>query len=75
MMNQHQLRDFYVEHLETQLLPFWKRAIDEVNDWHITGFDNEGKNLLHQNKFVWSQKAAFLWLWSRLSVLCSKGEL
>jgi len=74
MIAQSRLHDFYVDHLRRQLLPFWEEAVDTERGGIFTGFDNEGKRLLHRDKFTWSQ-GRFLWVWSRLGRLMEKGIL
>jgi N-acylglucosamine 2-epimerase len=70
-----QLRDFYREHLLSQLLPFWlERAIDTVNGGIYTCYDNSGTTLVSTDKFTWSQ-GRFVWLGSRLASMSEAGYL
>lgn len=60
------LRDFYLEHLFTVLVPFWiNRGIDRVNGGFFTCFNNTGDRLVARHKYLWSQ-GRFLWMLSRL---------
>lgn len=76
-LNQQQLAEqlqFYTDHIQQQLLPFWEKALDRKNGGIYTCFDNQGDNLISKDKFTWSQ-GRFLWLWSRLASLFHKGTL
>ncbi|MCI0625849.1 MAG: AGE family epimerase/isomerase [Acidobacteria bacterium] len=68
------LLHFYQDHALATLIPFWERAVDTCNGGIFTCFDNLGVNLLSRNKYTWSQ-GRFVWLWSRLSWVISKGML
>jgi N-acylglucosamine 2-epimerase len=60
---------FYVQHLKTNLLPFWlSRSVDEEYGGFYTCFDNEGKRMLSQDKFTWSQ-GRIVWMWSKLAAM------
>lgn len=65
-LNLEELHDLYVEHLMKQVLPFWHQAVDKDRGGVFTGFDPAGAQLVHRDKFTWSQ-GRFLWLWSRLA--------
>ena len=59
--------DFYVRHLKSSLLSFWLgRSVDEQYGGFYTCFDNEGRNLLSQDKFTWSQ-GRIVWIWAKLA--------
>lgn len=67
---------FYVQHLKTNLLPFWlSRSVDEEYGGFFTCFDNEGKQLLSHDKFTWSQ-GRIVWMWAKLASMSifSPGE-
>ena len=68
------LLSFYRQHALSNLIPFWQRALDTDRGGIYTCFDNSGKNLVSRNKYTWSQ-GRFVWLWSRLSGMASKGYL
>lgn len=68
------LLNFYINHLEKDLLPFWLRAVDKRNGGIFTCFDNSGSKLLSENKYTWSQ-GRFLWIWSRIARLISENKL
>lgn len=58
---------FYSDHLKTVLLPFWlQRSIDEQHGGYFTCFDSEGRTLLSQDKFTWSQ-GRMVWVWAKLA--------
>lgn len=70
---QDDLRQFYRQHLETAILPFWlTRGIDHEYGGFFTCFDNDGERLASTDKYTWSQ-GRFVWLWSRLSEMASRG--
>lgn len=73
-LNLGELHDLYAEHLTVQVLPFWQKAIDKARGGVFTGFDPAGAQLVHRDKFTWSQ-GRFLWLWSRLSQDVKQGKL
>ncbi|MCC2683979.1 MAG: N-acylglucosamine 2-epimerase (GlcNAc 2-epimerase) [Paenibacillaceae bacterium] len=66
--------EFYREHAERQLLPFWRNAEDKEYGGVYTCFNNSGDRLLSRDKFTWSQ-GRFLWLWTRIASHCSRGLL
>ncbi|MFB6465406.1 AGE family epimerase/isomerase [Cytobacillus sp. Hz8] len=66
------LLDFYKEHLEKVLLPFWKLAVDKDNGGVFTCFNNTGGQLISHDKYTWSQ-GRYIWIWSRIARLCEKG--
>lgn len=66
--------DFYRDHILNVLLPFWRRYVDTEFGGVMTCLDNWGKELLSDDKYVWSQ-GRFLWIWSRLAELCRRGLL
>ncbi|GGH86361.1 N-acylglucosamine 2-epimerase [Pullulanibacillus pueri] len=69
-----ELLNFYKNHLETHLLPFWQHAIDQEYGGIYTCFNNSGDTLVSHDKYTWSQ-GRFIWLWSKLAELCQKGIL
>lgn len=76
MMNGRDITDsdlllFYMEHLLSNLLPFWKRAVDSKGGI-FTCFNNAGTKLLSHDKYTWSQ-GRFIWIWSRIAHLCDQG--
>jgi N-acylglucosamine 2-epimerase len=68
------LLDFYKDHIQTQLLPFWQQAIDEKHGGVYTCFDNRGAQRLSTDKYTWSQ-GRFVWLWSRVADLVDRDYL
>lgn len=56
------------------ILPFWWRSIDPRNGGVFNCWNNAGTRLLSRDKFTWSQ-GRFLWLWSRIAALASRGML
>lgn len=69
-----ELHKFYQKHLLEQLLPFWNKAVDTRQGGVFTGFNAAGTELLHKDKFTWSQ-GRFLWVWSRIAAMGTKGLL
>lgn len=66
------LAQFYREHLQKELLPFWKKAVDQEKGGIFTCFNNIGTELVSQDKYTWSQ-GRYIWIWSRIAGLCRKG--
>ncbi|WP_174734402.1 AGE family epimerase/isomerase [Mesobacillus harenae] len=66
--------DFYTEHVEGVILPFWHRAVDTKYGGIFTCFSNNGNTLLSRDKYTWSQ-GRFLWLWSRLASMAGKNQI
>ncbi|MCM0650991.1 AGE family epimerase/isomerase [Clostridium swellfunianum] len=75
MENQRtELLDFYKEHVEKNMLPFWKRALDKEHGGVFTCFKNDGSELISTDKYVWSQ-GRFLWIWSTVYEMIVNGQL
>ncbi|WP_438347637.1 AGE family epimerase/isomerase [Paenibacillus sp. FA6] len=72
MQRINELHTFHLKHLTEQVLPFWKQAVDQRYGGIFTGFNAEGDQLIHRDKFTWSQ-GRFLWVWSRIYALCKQG--
>ncbi len=73
IQTREQLGRFYRQHLETAILPFWlAHGIDDECGGFFTCFDNSGDRLASTDKYTWSQ-GRFVWLWSRLSAMASRG--
>lgn len=72
-MNTEQL-DFYREHVEEVLLPFWSRALDHEHGGIYTCYNNTGDELVSTDKYTWSQ-GRFLWLWSKIAQMISENKL
>ncbi|WP_257098948.1 AGE family epimerase/isomerase [Pseudovibrio flavus] len=64
--------DRWQHELESNILPFWTRALDQENGGVFTCFTNDGTTLLATDKYTWSQ-GRFLWNWSRNAELARKG--
>lgn len=63
------LKSFYVDHLKTELLPFWiERSIDHEYGGYFTCFDNTGEELFSYDKYTWSQ-GRMVWIFSKLSTM------
>ena len=68
-MDRESERAFYMQHLETVVLPFWlDRAIDTEYGGYLTCFDNTGASLVSTDKFTWSQ-GRMVWVLSRLATV------
>ncbi len=72
--NTSSLKTFYRHHIETDLLPFWSRALDHQNGGIYTCYNNQGNELISKHKYSWSQ-GRYLWLWSKLVSLIEAGRL
>ncbi|MDR8390060.1 AGE family epimerase/isomerase [Aliifodinibius sp. S!AR15-10] len=68
------LLEFYREHVQEVILPFWKKAVDKKKGGIYTCFNNEGDKLLNTNKYTWSQ-GRFIWLWSEVVRMIGEGKL
>lgn len=69
------LQNFYQQHLEMVILPFWlERGIDAELGAYFTCFDNRGERLVSTDKYTWSQ-GRMIWLFARLSELSHNGLL
>ncbi len=66
------LLNFYQDHANQVIIPFWTKAIDKRNGGVYTCFSNTGSELLSKDKYTWSQ-GRFIWLWSRLAELSENG--
>lgn len=63
----------YRFHLETVILPFWlEGALDEEVGGIFTCFDNRGRRLVRDDKYVWSQGRG-IWLLARAADLAQRG--
>lgn len=66
------LMDFYREHVNGVLLPFWMDlALDKRHGGVFTCFENAGDSLRSTDKYTWSQ-GRFVWVLSRLASLCDR---
>ncbi len=54
------------------IVPFWQRTIDAERGGVFNCWNNAGTRLVSRDKFTWSQ-GRFLWLWSRLAELTTRG--
>jgi N-acylglucosamine 2-epimerase len=68
------LLNSYREHVVSDLLPFWWKAVDRQNGGILTCFDNTGARLVSRNKYTWSQ-GRFVWLWSRAARMIETSML
>ncbi|MGF1723061.1 AGE family epimerase/isomerase [Vibrio kyushuensis] len=60
--------------LDSNIIPFWQRALDKELGGIYTCFSNDGATLNSTDKFIWSQ-GRFLWNWSRQAYLIENGVL
>jgi N-acylglucosamine 2-epimerase len=69
------LADFYADHLEHDVLPFWfERAVDAERGGVFTCLDNETGRRVSDDKFVWSQ-ARWAWTLAHAARLADRGLL
>ena len=73
-MNTPLLLQYYRNHTEQMLLPFWVRALDHQNGGVYTCFNNAGTRLLNRDKYTWSQ-GRFLWVWSKIAAMITGNRL
>ncbi|TDF92006.1 AGE family epimerase/isomerase [Paenibacillus piri] len=66
--------EYFREHTERVLLPFWERALDHEHGGVFTCFDNSGAKLISTDKYTWSQ-GRMIWLLSRMSALIRQRYL
>jgi N-acylglucosamine 2-epimerase len=64
----------YREHVVSDLLPFWWKAVDTRKGGIFTCFDNAGLRVVSRNKYTWSQ-GRFVWLWSRAARMINASML
>lgn len=72
--NRSGLADFYRDHVQESLLPFWARALDPLHGGIYTCFNNRGEKLVSTRKYAWSQ-GRFLWLWSKIASTIAEDRL
>ena len=59
-MNYTRLKDFYINQVQGNFIPYWSRFVDKEYGGILNCISNDGKNLLSEDKFTWSQGR---WLW------------
>ena len=59
------MKEFYINNLFSNVLPFWDKAIDREEGGIFTCFTNDGSKLISTDKYTWAQ-GRFLWWLSRL---------
>jgi len=73
ILNTSELLNFYKDHLQTVLLPFWlEHSIDFEDGGYYTCFDGTGKNLVSTDKYTWSQ-GRMIWILSKLACMENKS--
>lgn len=68
------LLNFYTQQFTEQIFPFWQKAFDEEFGGVYTCFNNEGTELISDDKYVWSQ-GRYLWVLGKIYELIKKQEL
>ncbi|ADY12865.1 AGE family epimerase/isomerase [Sphaerochaeta globosa] len=65
---------WFKDHLQSQVLPFWETAFDDAYGGVFTCYTNDGKQRVSEDKFTWSQ-GRMLWCLSFLlgHAQCSEG--
>jgi N-acylglucosamine 2-epimerase len=66
--------EFYRDHVEQVLLPFWIRASDYHHGGVYTCYNNSGDRLTSTDKYTWSQ-GRYLWLWSKIAAMIPENSL
>lgn len=73
--SREQLADFYLDHLEHVVLPFWlDRAVDRERGGVFTCIENETGRRVSDDKFVWSQ-ARWAWTLAHAARMADRGLL
>jgi N-acylglucosamine 2-epimerase len=68
------LREFYIDQLFNQVLPFWMaNGIDKQYGGYFTCFNNTGEKRLSTDKYVWSQ-GRFIWIFATLAELRKSSD-
>lgn len=73
-MDKQSLLQFYRNHTEQMLLPFWIRALDHQHGGVYNCFNNRGDRLVSKDKYTWSQ-GRFLWVWSKIAAMITGNRL
>lgn len=71
-MDPNALRAFYIAQIQDDFMPYWEKFVDEEQDGILNCINNQGDELLSQNKFTWSQ-GRWLWVLGRLHELNKDG--
>ncbi|GIP34621.1 AGE family epimerase/isomerase [Paenibacillus sp. J2TS4] len=65
-LDRQALLDFYTDHLQNTLLPFWLRSVDWEDGGYYNCYDNTGEVLVSEDKYTWSQ-GRFVWMYAKLA--------
>ena len=71
-MDYKRIRDFYIDGIENNLLPYWIDYADKEYGGVLNCISNDGKKLLSSDKFSWSQ-GRWLWILSTIFELTEQG--
>lgn len=71
-MNRERMKDFYVDLLQYDFLPYWSQYVDGQYGGILNCINNAGDTLLAEDKFTWSQ-GRWLWILGRIYELNKKG--
>lgn len=73
-MDFSKLKDFYLDKIENDFVPYWIRFIDEEHGGIMNSISNDGTRLLSENKYTWSI-GRWLWILSHLYTLRRDGYI
>lgn len=70
-MNKQRMKEYYVDLLQYDFLPYWSKFVDHECGGILNCINNEGDQLLAEDKFTWSQ-GRWLWILGRIYELNKK---
>ncbi len=71
-MNKGNLKRYYVDLLQYDFLPYWSKYVDDEYGGILNCINNDGDQLLAEDKFTWSQ-GRWLWILGRIHDLNKMG--
>ncbi|MCP4178201.1 MAG: N-acylglucosamine 2-epimerase [bacterium] len=69
-----ELLNFYITEIKDNFWPYWNNYIDEEYGGVFTCISNDGKELINEDKYLWSQ-GRYLWMLCKLYSLSGKISL
>ena len=73
-MNYSRIRDFYIDEIQDNFLPYWSQFVDHEMGGILNCISNDGLKKLSDNKFTWSQ-GRWLWVLAHIHRLARKNIL
>ncbi|WP_408008527.1 AGE family epimerase/isomerase [Pseudalkalibacillus sp. A8] len=74
MVDEKEISQQMIQHIENQLLPFWRKSMDDHYGGVYTCYTNDGAKRISNDKFIWSQ-GRYLWIESRICKMMQAGIL